>query len=122
MRHKRYDAVVCGAGIAGVSSAYYLMQAGLKKVLLIDQGAPLSLTSDKSTECFRNWWAGPDNTMVSFMNRSIDLMEQHARESNNRFLLNPHGYLFATASEDMVEVFEKQAKEAAIQVPTKLAP
>ena len=39
-------------------------------------------------------------------------MEQHARESNNRFLLNPHGYLFATASEDMVEVFEKQAKEA----------
>ena len=112
MKHKRYDAVVCGAGIAGVSSAYYLMQAGLKKVLLIDQGAPLSLTSDKSTECFRNWWAGPDNTMVSFMNRSIDLMEQHAKDSNNRFLLNPHGYLFATASEDMVEVFEKQAREA----------
>ena len=112
MKHKRYDAVVCGAGIAGVSSAYYLMQAGLKKVLLIDQGAPLSLTSDKSTECFRNWWAGPDNTMVSFMNRSIDLMEQHAKDSNNRFLLNPHGYLFATASEDMIEVFEKQGREA----------
>ena len=54
LKNKRYEAVVCGAGIAGVSSAYYLMQAGLKRILLIDQGAPLSLTSDKSTECFRN--------------------------------------------------------------------
>ncbi len=112
MKNKRYDAVVCGAGIAGVSSAYYLMQAGLKHILLIDEGAPLSLTSDKSTECYRNWWAGPDSTMVCFMNRSIDLMEQHARESQNRFLLNPHGYLFATSSRDMIDVFEKQGKEA----------
>ena len=38
-----------------------------------DEGAPLSLTSDKSTECYRNWWGGPDNAMLSLMNRSINL-------------------------------------------------
>ena len=36
-------------------------------------GAPLSLTSDKSTECYRNWWPGPGDAMVRLMNRSIDL-------------------------------------------------
>ena len=112
MKNEKYDAVVCGAGIAGVATAYSLMQVGLQKVLLVDQGAPLSLTSDKSTECYRNWWSGPDDSMVALMNRSIDLLERHAVESDNRFLLNPHGYLFATSSKDKINEFEAQAKDA----------
>ena len=67
----KYDAVVCGAGIAGIASAYALANAGLQRVLIVDPGAPLSLTSDKSTECYRNWWPGPGDAMVSLMNRSI---------------------------------------------------
>src|SRR3972149_6060616 len=55
-----YGAVVCGAGIAGISAAYHLcVTQGLGKVLLVDERPPLSLTSDKSTECYRNWWPGP---------------------------------------------------------------
>ena len=50
-----YDAVVCGAGIAGISTAYHLcVTQGVGKVLLVDERPPLSLTSDKSTECYRN--------------------------------------------------------------------
>jgi glycine/D-amino acid oxidase-like deaminating enzyme len=70
------DVVICGAGIAGISAAYHLsVRHGMKNVLLVDEGAPLSLTSDKSTECYRNFWPGPGDAMVSLMNRSIDIME-----------------------------------------------
>ena len=90
------DAVVCGAGIAGIAAAYHLsVKHGVGKIVLVDEGAPLSLTSDKSTECYRNWWPGPGDAMVRLMNRSIDLMEELARESGNRFHLNRRGYLFA---------------------------
>lgn len=108
-----YDAVVCGAGIAGIAAAHALSEAGLKRVLIADPGPPLSLTSDKSTECYRNWWPGPGDAMVALTNRSIDLMERHARESGNRFLMNRRGYLFATADESRVAVYEAEALEAA---------
>ena len=107
-----YDAVVCGAGIAGIAAAYALADSGLKRVLIVDPGAPLSLTSDKSTESYRNWWPGPDDAMVALMNRSITLMEGHALDSCNRFLMSRRGYLFATARPEMVETFEAQALEA----------
>jgi glycine/D-amino acid oxidase-like deaminating enzyme len=108
------DAVICGAGIAGISAAYHLsVRHGLKNVLLVDERAPVSLTSDKSTECYRNWWPGPGNAMVALMNRSIDILEDLARESNNRFLLNRRGYLFVTADPARIPVFLRAAEESA---------
>jgi glycine/D-amino acid oxidase-like deaminating enzyme len=93
------NTVILGAGIAGVSAAYYLsVHYGVKDVLLIDDQPPLSLTSDKSTECYRNWWPGPGDVMVRFMNHSIDLLEKLARESGNIFNLNRRGYLYLTAN------------------------
>ena len=108
----RYEAIICGAGIAGVAAAYGLAQLGVTKILLVDRDAPLSLTSDKSTECYRNWWPSHDNAMASLMNRSIDLMEMHARQTNNCFQLNRRGYLFATADPSMVSKFQAQAERA----------
>ncbi len=89
------DVVICGAGIAGIAAAYHLaVRGGVKNVVLVDERPPLTLTSDKSTECYRNWWPGPGDEMVSFMNRSIDIMEELARESGNIFNLNRRGYLY----------------------------
>ena len=71
------DVVICGAGIAGVAAAYHLaVRRGVTDVVLVDERPPLSLTSDKSTECYRNWWPGPGDDMVALMNRSIDLLEE----------------------------------------------
>lgn len=90
--------VICGAGIAGIAAAYYLaIEQGYGDVVIVEEGHPLSLTSDKSTEAYRNWWPGPDAAMTAFMNRSIDLMEGVARATGNRINLNRRGYLFATA-------------------------
>jgi sarcosine oxidase, subunit beta len=92
------DIVICGAGIAGISAAYFLaVKQGLRDVLVVDERDPLSLTSDKSNECYRNWWPGPGDAMVAFMNRSIDLMEELAEHSGNVFNLNRRGYLYLTA-------------------------
>jgi sarcosine oxidase, subunit beta len=111
-----YDIVICGAGIAGISSAYYLSaNYGITDILLVDEHPPLSLTSDKSTECYRNWWPGPGDAMVKFMNRSIDLLESLAEESSNAFHLNRRGYLYVTGDESNIENFIKLASE-----PSKL--
>jgi glycine/D-amino acid oxidase-like deaminating enzyme len=105
--------VVCGAGIAGVAAAYHLaVKRGVDDVTLIDKGNPLSLTSDKSTEAYRNWWPGPDWQMTAFMDRSIDLMEGIARETDNRINLNRRGYLFATADAGKIDFLKTMARKA----------
>jgi glycine/D-amino acid oxidase-like deaminating enzyme len=114
MAHSTADIVICGAGIAGVAAAYHLtVKQGLKNVVVIDERPPLTLTSDKSTECYRNWWPGPGDTMVSLMNRSIDLLEAVAHETNNRIQLNRRGYLYATADPARIPIFKHAAEEAA---------
>ncbi len=108
------DVVICGAGIAGISTAYHLaVKHSIDNVVVIDELTPLSLTSDKSTECYRNWWPGPGDAMVSLMNRSIDILEDLAHKSDNSFNLNRRGYVFATANPARIADFERSAEEAA---------
>ena len=91
------EVVICGAGIAGVATAYHLaVHHGLRDVVLVDERPPLTLTSDKSTECYRNWW--PSQAMTGLMNRSIDWLERLADESDNYFHLNRRGYVYLTAN------------------------
>jgi glycine/D-amino acid oxidase-like deaminating enzyme len=106
------NVVICGAGIAGISAAYHLaVWHSVEDVILVDERPPLSLTSDKSTECYRNWWPGPGDAMVSLMNRSIDLLEELARETDNAFHLNRRGYLFVTADRALVPDLKRIAEE-----------
>ena len=102
------DIVICGAGITGVAAAYYLSQAGIENILLLDERPPLSFTSDRSTECYRNWW--PDADMLALMNRSIDLMESLADESRNIFRMNRRGYLYATADKNKASELENASR------------
>ena len=111
MTTKTADIVICGAGLAGISAAYHLtVKQGIRDVVLVDERSPLTLTSDKSTECYRNWWPGPGDTMVRFMNRSIDLLEEMADESDNYFGLNRRGYVFLTGDPAQAEIFKETAE------------
>jgi glycine/D-amino acid oxidase-like deaminating enzyme len=97
---QRAEVVICGAGIGGVAAAYHLaVRQRSRGVVLVDERDPLTLTSDKGTQGYRNWWPGPDDTMLRFVSRSIDLLEECASECGNAFRLNRRGYLFATAEE-----------------------
>ncbi|KAB2867625.1 MAG: FAD-binding oxidoreductase, partial [Bauldia sp.] len=106
--HRRI--VVCGAGIAGVAAAYHLAVVhGCENVVLLEAGNPLSLTSDKSAESYRNWWPGPSAAMTAYMNHSIDLMEDIARATGNRIGMNRRGYLFASADAGKVQFLHDMA-------------
>ncbi len=108
----RADIVICGAGIAGAAAAFHLAVSGRAgRILVVDQFEPLTLTSDKGTQGYRNWWPGPDATMLRLVSRSIDLLEETARESGNLFRMNRRGYLFATADASTLAEMERTAAE-----------
>jgi glycine/D-amino acid oxidase-like deaminating enzyme len=112
MQGRSAEVVICGAGIAGIAAAYHLtVRRGVAGVILVDPQPPMSVTSDKSTECYRNWWPGPGDGMVRLMNRSIDLLEALAQESGNVFHLNRRGYLYATASPARAQQLERLSAE-----------
>lgn len=105
--------VICGAGIGGAAAAYFLaVQHGVREIVLVDERPPLSLTSDKSTECYRNWWPGPGDAMVQMMNRSIDLMDSLADQHHNVIHLNRRGYLYTTTQTEKITDLEGFAWEA----------
>ncbi len=106
------EVVICGAGMAGIAAAYHLaVRGGVKDIVLVDEREPLTLTSNKGTEAYRNWWPGPGDTMVRFVNRSIDLLEELARETDNCFQMNRRGYVFLTANEHQIPVMKAAATE-----------
>ena len=105
------EIAILGAGMAGVATAYQLaVREKLDHIVLIDALDPLSLTSAVGTQAYRNWWPGPDDTMLRFVTRSIDLLEELAEESGNAFAMNRRGYLFASARPDRAEFLEKTAR------------
>jgi len=105
--------VICGAGIAGVAAAWSLTtMSGADDITIVDRDRPLSLTSDKSTEAYRNWWPGPDWEMTAFMDRSLDLIEEIARATGNRINLNRRGYVFASADRSKIEFLQTMAQSA----------
>ena len=102
-----------GAGIAGIAAAHALAAGNAGCIALIDNGPPLGLTSDKSTECYRNFWPGPDSAMAEFISDSIALLHKHSQASNNQIQLHQRGYLFATARQQELVSLQEQAEKNA---------
>jgi sarcosine oxidase, subunit beta len=107
------DVVICGAGIAGVAAAHALALRGVGRIALVDPRPPLSLTSDKSSECYRDFWPGPGDAMVRLNGRSIDILEELARESGNAFRMNRRGYLYVASTPAGAAALLRSAEEAA---------
>ncbi len=94
---QRYEIAIVGAGIAGIATAYYLARkVGLTRIVLIDRSLPMSLTTAKSGENFRDYW--PQACMASFARRSLDLMQGLADASDNAFDLRFSGYDYLSES------------------------
>ncbi|MCC7045707.1 MAG: FAD-binding oxidoreductase [Alphaproteobacteria bacterium] len=99
------DIVVVGAGIVGIATAYFLSTRHNRRVTILDPNAPMSMTSAASGENYRNWW--PHRVMTRFTDRSIDLMEEIARESDNRLHMTRRGYALATRRANIDALIEQ---------------
>jgi glycine/D-amino acid oxidase-like deaminating enzyme len=94
---KNARVVICGAGIAGVATAYDLaVRHGQQGIVLVDRLQPLSLTTSMSGENIRDYW--PQACMAALSGRSIELMEELAAESGDAFDLRFSGYDFVSES------------------------
>lgn len=108
------EVVICGAGMAGVATAYHLaVRRGVRGVVLIDRGAPLALTSSRGTEAYRCWWPGPDDAMIRLTSRSVDLLDELAAESADAFAMSRRGYVFLSADPDRAAALAETAERVA---------
>ncbi|MGY8707866.1 FAD-dependent oxidoreductase [Bradyrhizobium sp. 18BD] len=95
MKTNDVEILVIGAGMAGLATAYYLaVEHRRSRLLIVDEGQPMALTSAQSGENYRNWWPHP--TMAAFTDHSTDLMEDIARRTDNRIHMTRRGYLLVT--------------------------
>ncbi len=95
MRNARIT--ICGAGIAGIATAYYLaVKYRQKNIILIDKNPPMSLTTSKSGENFRDYW--PQAYMTDLTRHSVDLMKALADDNDNAFAMRYSGYDFVSES------------------------
>lgn len=95
MSDRKVDIAVIGAGIVGIACAYYLARSHpAARIAIVDPNAPMSLTSAASGENYRNWWPHP--VMTAFTDYSIDLLEEFARQHDNRIHMTRRGYALAT--------------------------
>ena len=101
------EVVVCGAGLAGASCAQHLRRRG-HRVTLLDPRAPLSATSQHSTECYRDFFLDPK--LVAFMSRSVRLIEEISKAE---LQLTRRGYCFLSATKEGAQQLERFAETAA---------
>ncbi len=96
---KNVHIAICGAGIAGIATAYYLaIKYRQQDIVLIDKNLPMSLTTSKSGENFRDYW--PQPCMTALTRHSLDLMKTLADNNDNVFEMHYSGYDFVSASVD----------------------
>lgn len=95
MRH--FDTVICGAGIAGIATAYYLaVKYGHTNVLLADKLLPMSFTTNAFGENYRDYW--PQACLISLSTHSLDLLDELIGEHGDVFALRDFGYQFVSHS------------------------
>ena len=89
----QYEAVIIGAGIMGLCTAYYLNQGGMKRILVVDREPYFG--GYNTTRCaggLRYQFADEMNIRLSQL--SWSLMQETGQKAGISFQLNRCGYAF----------------------------
>ena len=86
-----YDVVIVGAGVHGLSTAYYLGKLGIRNVAVLDKGYLGGGASARSTAIVRANYLTAQG--IPFFRESLKLYQHLAQEMDFNFLLNQMGRL-----------------------------
>ena len=84
--NKSYDVVIIGAGVHGLSTAYYLAKMGITDVAVFDKGYVGGGGSARSTAIVRANYSTPE--AIPFFKESLRLYEQLSQELKFNILFN----------------------------------
>ena len=87
----RYDVVIVGAGVHGLSTAYYLGKLGIKNVAVLDKGYVGGGASARSTAILRANYLTPEG--IPFFRESLKLYERLSQELDYNLLFSQGGRL-----------------------------
>ncbi len=102
----KYDVVVAGAGIIGLSVAYYLKKKGCDRVLVLEKEESwITGSTPRANGGFRQQFSTPVNIQMSRL--SIPVFSSFEKEFGNDIAFAQHGYLFLTGQKRGVEGLAK---------------
>ena len=87
----RYDVVIVGAGVHGLSTAYYLARHGVTDVAVLDKGYVGGGASARSTAIIRANYLTPEG--IPFFRESLKLYEDLSRSLDFNLLFSQKGRL-----------------------------
>jgi len=106
---RRYDAVVVGAGVHGLATAYYLArQHGITDVAVLDKGYLGGGGSGRNTAIIRSNYLTPDG--VRFYHRSLQLYQRLATELNFNVMFSRRGHLTLAHSDGSLRTMRWRAE------------
>ena len=85
---ERYDVVIVGAGVHGLSTAYYLGKLGVRSVAVLDKGYIGGGASARSTAIIRANYLTPEG--IPFFRESLRLYEGLSGELEYNLLRRVH--------------------------------
>jgi heterotetrameric sarcosine oxidase beta subunit len=95
---RTYDAVVIGAGIQGLATAYELAKRGMRNVAVLDSSWPGGGASGRNGELIRSAFSSPE--WITLFDASLKRWHQLSRELDFNVLFNPSGYLVLASTDE----------------------
>lgn len=95
---RTYDAVVIGAGIQGLATAYELAKRGVRRVAVLDSSWPGGGASGRNGELIRSAFSSAE--WITLFDASLKRWHQLSRELDFNVLFNPSGYLVLASTEE----------------------
>ena len=105
--NKKYDYVVIGAGIIGMTTAYYLSDTGAK-IAVIDKSYMGSGSTGRCIAGIRQQFS--TTTSIGVMKESVSLFSQMKDEFGFSVEFSKSGYLLMAHSEELLSTFESNVK------------
>jgi sarcosine oxidase, subunit beta len=115
----RARVVVIGGGIIGTAIAYYLAEAGVTDVVLLEADTFGSGSTSKAAGGIRGSFSTPENIAMGL--RGLEVFSTFAKDFDQEIEFRRWGYLYALADQENMDVFtESVAIQNAHGVPSRM--